>query len=149
MLLEFYRLAEIETDECVIWPYMKNHKGYGYVRCNGPLRRVHVLACEMRHGQRPARHVAAHKPLVCHDRACMNYRHLRWATHTENEFDKVLDGTTARGERHSQARLTNKDVTEIRLAVAAGATKRSLSRRFGVSDVQVGRIARGERWSSS
>ena len=75
----FNELICLETDECIIWPHGKRDR-YGMIKMEGVQVSVHVVALERRVGPRPPGAVAAHAPIVCHQRACLNYRHLRWAT---------------------------------------------------------------------
>lgn len=89
----FHTLSNLETDECVLWPHTVNSKGYGQIGVNGKSTSVHVLACEQAHGPRPEGKQAAHS---CGVKRCINQRHLRWATQSENEADKVVHGTVRR-----------------------------------------------------
>ena len=59
----------IDTDECQIWPYAKDAGGYGRVNLNRRSRRVHILACERRHGPGPPGQDAEHGP--CHGRVVL------------------------------------------------------------------------------
>lgn len=88
----FEELAALETDECVVWPYGKSG-GYGMIRHEGRPTQVHRLALLRRTPLPFEGAVACHAPQICHNRACMNYRHLRWATQVENVADKKVDGT--------------------------------------------------------
>lgn len=40
---------------------------------------------------------AAHRPVICHQPGCVAPAHLYWATPSENQQDRVLDGTVWRG----------------------------------------------------
>lgn len=85
--LAFFEAAMLrETDECILWPFGKT-EGYGAVWYDGKVRHAHVMACERANGPKPA-HLddAAHR---CHDRGCINKRHLRWATRQENVDDMM------------------------------------------------------------
>lgn len=83
----FNALALLETDECVLWPYSTNSKGYGLVGIDGKVSTVHSLVCEAHSGPRPTGYHAAH---YCGVKTCMNHRHIRWATPKENEQDKAI-----------------------------------------------------------
>lgn len=72
---------------------------------------------------------------------------LAWETKSQNTLRKVEHGTMVRGERHHQAKLTAPQVLEIRRRVAAGATKASLAREFGVSQPAIRHIHVRRNWA--
>jgi len=77
----------------------------------------------------------------------VNPRHLRWATHRENEADKVRHGTLRKGEAVHAAKLSAAEVAEIRTIYAAGGvTQSDLATRFGTSPGNVSRIIRNAEW---
>lgn len=90
----FHVLVAIVTDDCTIWPFTVNSKGYGQLGVNRVSKSVHVLACTQAHGPRPEGMQVAHS---CGVKRCINPKHLRWASQAENEADKVLHGTDHRG----------------------------------------------------
>lgn len=143
---ELERLSNIETDECVLWPYSLNTSGYGQINHEGRSERVHRLSCERAHGAPPTpEHTdAAHS---CRNRDCLNPRHLRWATRAENLADCVKDGTDNRGPRHSNAKLTVFDVQSIRHYAACGTKYQVLADHFGVARKTIGNLVRGTYWS--
>lgn len=51
-----------------------------------------------------------------------------------------------RGEQHPAAKLTERQVRDIRAAVAAGEKRAVIAARFGVSTQTIMRIARGQTW---
>jgi hypothetical protein len=131
---EFERLALIETDECIVWPFGREH-GYASLAMDGKQRRLAVVVLERRVGPRPAGMLACHAPVICHDRACINYRHLRWATFTENALDRALDDTN---------RLSVDDVKAIRAAGSRGEHRKALAERYGVHWSHIYRIIAGD-----
>lgn len=59
---------------------------------------------------------------------------LRWATHAENEADKLRHATSNRGnERSGNRRLTEEQVQDIRRRYIAGESQGALAKQFGVS----------------
>lgn len=142
---EFERLASTQTDECVDWPYARTSAGYGAITVAGKQESTHVLACVRRHGQPPTdQHEVAHS---CHNRLCMNARHLRWATRAENAGDRLADGSLRRGERCPTSRLTAAQVVEIRLLYASGTvTQRQVAKMYGIAQTTVSGIVRKVRW---
>lgn len=143
---EFQRLLAIESDDCVAWPYANNGIGYGAIWDGRRMTSTHRLACLVAHGEPPSGgYEAAHS---CHNRSCMNPRHLRWATVAENSADRLVDGTHARGERCVTAKLTEAQVLEIRRRYrSGGVTTRSLAFDYGVSQTQICSVLNGKVWA--
>jgi hypothetical protein len=83
---------------------------------------------------------AAHS---CGNPQCVNPKHIRWATPAENNQDKILHGTTNEGERHGNAKLTEKDVLEIR---ASRETLEALSARYNVSISVLSNVRNRKAW---
>ena len=90
------------------------------------------------------------------ERARGNSHHLghRHSAKTRSELSeklRVLKHThpecTARGEQSGGAKLTEKDVREIRTACAAGESQHSVALRFGIGDAQVSYIVRRKSWA--
>lgn len=132
-----------ETDDCIEWPFAGLIKGYGHISRGGKSRTAHAYVCEIAHGPAPTpEHEAAHS---CRSRRCCNKRHLRWATGSENQMDRVKDGTSNRGERHGLAKLTVADVAEIR-QLAGLVTHANIAIIFSISRVTVSDIVNRRRW---
>lgn len=88
---------------------------------------------------------------VCHtcDRpACVNPEHLWIGTPTENMQDMLEKGrgVFVRGERHGRAKLTERDVREIRARHARGETRRALCAAFGVAQTTMRALLLRETW---
>jgi hypothetical protein len=142
---EFFRTVVVpyESDECLIWPFSKTKNGYGYIAYKGRRTTVNNAVCEEKHGPAPSpKHEGAHS---CRNSACANYRHLRWATGSENQMDRVRDGTSNRGERCAQAVLTRDQVLEIR-ALRGTKSNAKLGAIYGVSRGTIGHIMRRTTW---
>lgn len=109
--LEFLR-ASLKSDDavkCIDWPFKRSTEGYGQVYIAGRLSQANRVICEMVNGPPPTPfHEAAHG---CGNAACVSPWHLRWATHSENEADKLLHGT------HSRGRKKTKTPAEARVSV--------------------------------
>jgi hypothetical protein len=83
---------------------------------------------------------------------------LRWATKAENAADKHRHGTTVCGDRHWTRRMPERTLcgsqnpasklteNQAMAIYRASASNRAIARRYGVSDVLVGRIKRGKSW---
>jgi hypothetical protein len=86
-----------DGEDCLLWPYGRDGWGYGRIWIDGRTHNVHRLACEMEHGlPSDARLEAAHSCGNGH-LACVNRKHVRWATPKENSADKFVHGTMYRG----------------------------------------------------
>jgi hypothetical protein len=105
---------------------------------------VHRLVCEAFHGSPPAgKNQTAHLNGNRQDnRAC----NLMWATVAENLAHKHEHGTIPRGESHYKARLTERDVLEIRRRRAAGERRDKLAHQFGVTVGQIKSITARLCW---
>ena len=129
-------------DDCLIWPYSTT-KGYAQIRINGRMALVHRLSCEFLNGPSPTpEHEAAHG---CGNKACVNPRHLRWATPAENSADRVLHGTHPSGELNPRAKITKAAAIEIR-SLRGSEKQVSLAKRFGISQQTVSQIQSGRLW---
>ena len=92
--------------------------------------------------------------LVCHGasgRLDDSLSNLYWGTPSRNnKEDKVRDGTDNRGERHSMAKLNERQVSVIRKSYSyrgrAGLTMRQLGEIFGVNLHTIGYIINNKTW---
>jgi len=131
-----------DGDECLIWPFAKSH---GRPR----IRREFVtrVVCEETNGPPPTPdHEAAHSCGNGH-LACVTKRHLAWKTHAENMADMIQHGTSTRGEKHPNARLTDGDVSEIR-RLSSHNTQREIAKLYGISQSHVANIQSGTKRNS-
>ncbi len=132
-------------DRCLIWPFASNIDGYGSIKIAGKQHRVPRLMCRLNHGAPPTQaHETAHS---CGVPACCNPQHLRWATHIENEQDKLIHGTRARGSRQGLSKLTSADVLEIRRRAASGEMQKNIAKDFGIAQPTVSTIHTRQKWS--
>lgn len=131
------------TESCIIWPFAKSDTGYGSLYFNGRTVNVHRLVCELTHGPAPADELAAH---YCGVRSCVNHRHIRWASRSENEMDKVIHGTSNRGERHGMSKLSSAAVLRI-MEAASELPVSEIASQLGVSRRTVAGIVSGKSWA--
>ena len=133
-------------ERCLEWPHGTNGVGYGMVTFEGKRQIASRVVCEAVHGPPPTPDLQAAHSCGNGDKGCVNPLHLRWATCAENHADKLLHGTTNRGERHGLAKLTREEVREIRRL--KGVThQREIATRFGVCQMSVSRIQRRVTWA--
>lgn len=78
--------------------------------------------------------------------ACVNPKHLYWATPSENQNERVKHGTSNRGTRQWQAKLTEQDVRSIRKLFGSKSLS-EIAGQFGVSRGAIKDIQRGKNWA--
>jgi DNA-binding XRE family transcriptional regulator len=105
--------------------------------------KVHRIVLETFVGPAPDGCQACHRNGVRTDNRVEN---LYWGTAADNSADRHRHGNTQRGERHTAARLTEKQVREIRAAMSLGATTTELAKVYGVTNNTIGHINRRKTW---
>lgn len=130
-------------DECLLWPFGTDQRGYGKV--THPFsRRANRVMCLLAHGEPPTdRPDAAH---ACGNPTCVNPQHLRWASVSENMMDRVGHGTANRGVKHGSSKLTEEQVKAIKARKGLQSSSQ-VAGEFGVRAEAVQKIWRGERWA--
>ncbi len=138
-------------EDCLIWPFAKGNKlGHGRVDIITDGKKVghnaSRVVCRVAHGEPPTpRHHAAHK---CNVPSCVAPAHLYWATPSENERDKIANGTSNRGERCGSAKLTEKDVHHIRQTRReSGLQYKQIAERFDVTESAIRSICHRRTWA--
>lgn len=131
---------------CLIWPFGFKGNGYGQVSIRGRKGYAHRAMCEAVHGPPPFPNAEAAHSCGNGNQGCVHPRHLRWATHRENEADKIQHGTNPRGERAPAAKLTAADVIAIR-RLASRITQNKIAAVYGVSQAAVSDIVCRRRWA--
>lgn len=137
-------------DECWLWTAYKDGWGYGTVKARGKKRKAHREAYEAEHGVGSAEGVMVRHR--CDTPACVNPDHLEVGTHAENMRDMAERGRRAAtaGEGNGNAKLTEAAVRTIRAIHVPGHRdlgQAALARRFGVAQMTISNIVRGERWA--
>ena len=140
-------LSKIDRSSgCWNWTAGKDSDGYGQMRVGGRKRLCHRLSYEEHRGVIPAGQCVLHR---CDNPACINPEHLFLGTQPQNIADMIAKGrdrkACLKGEAHSQAKLTEADVIEIR--AAQGLSQTRLGAIYGVSPSQIGQILRRENWT--
>lgn len=133
-------------DECLIWPFRRNNMGYGQLKRDRKSQLVSRLVCVETHGLPPSiQHHAAH---VCGNGhlGCVNPRHLIWKSPAENQADKIIHGTSNRGNKHWAAKLSEDDVRNVRQLVMTH-SQAYVADMFSVSRPTINAILKGRSWS--
>lgn len=135
-----------EGDACLIWPGYRDKNGYARVNDHKEDRLAYRIVCRKTHGEPPTpKHETAHN---CGrgNLGCVAKKHLRWATRSENQQDRVAHGTHLRGTRQPTAKLTEADVLAIR-ALKNVETVRVIAARFQVVHSSVVAIQNRKSWA--
>ena len=144
---EFWERAIPEPNTgCWLWMGDMSSFGYGVARFGSEGRRrvaAHRRAYQFAVGPTPEGLDVCHR---CDNRACVNPGHLFLGTRAENLADMVAKGRSARGEKHHAAKLTAKQVQEIRRDMAGSGIPFVLAARFGVSVATIHDIAERRSW---
>jgi hypothetical protein len=143
----FYSHLALETDECIVWPFYKIN-GYGRINIEGKRKYVCELVCEIKYGHKPGpEYDSCHGP--CHNRSCINYRHLYWGTRSQNMLDRERDGTNdfAVGIENAACKLNEEQVFEIRkLYREKNLSYNKIANMFGLNRSTISLIISGKTW---
>lgn len=130
----------------------RNSNGYMLVvLCDGSGGKrsvtVHILVAEAFLGPRPTpKHQVNHKNGVKIDNRDHNLEWVTYSQNTRHSYD-VLGNKAAHGEAHSQVKLTEAEVREIRRRQSEGELQRVIAADHGITPSNVSQIANGKRWS--
>lgn len=105
---------------------------------------VHRLVLELFVGPCPEGMQGCHFPDP--DKNNNHLTNLRWDTSKANNADRFVHGTDPTGERNPRARLTERDVVEIRRRYAVGETLESLGEEFGVWCTTISAVILRKTW---
>ena len=132
--------------ECILWPFSSVNFGYGQLVFRGKKVHAHRAALLLAQGLQsfPKGAHALHGP--CHNRLCVNPRHLRWGDHGENMKDKVRDGTIVKGVRCHNSKLNPTSVRRIRELHESGVSPRDIAGEFGVATQTVNLVIKRKTW---
>ena len=136
-------VLKFDGDDCLEWPFGIGQKGYGMLWNGKRPVGVHVLVCEHFYGKRPE---AAHAAHACGNSKCCNWKHVRWASPSENNRDKKEHGTSQAGERNGNSRLTEKQVRKIK-EMKGRLSQNEIAKMFSVSQKTIWMIFNEHSWS--
>jgi hypothetical protein len=103
-------------DYCLIWPFARNAEyGRGIAGIVGKSPHAHRVMCEMVHGPAPStKHQAAHSCGNGH-LGCVNPRHLKWATNSENQIERYrVHGRSNPNPTGNKGRFTPEQIARMR-----------------------------------
>ncbi len=131
-----------DSNGCFVWLRARSGKeaakggGYGCFRIGKKMVLAHAYAWTRVHGEIPAGLQVRHQ---CHNTLCVNVAHMLLGTNDQNVQDRIDAGRYAK-------KLTPEKVREIRAAVAAGETQRSVAARFGIANQHVSDLVARRMW---
>lgn len=117
-----------------VWLRHKGKRARGY--------QVHRLVLEAFVGACPEGYECGHRD---GNPSNNNLSNLRWVTPTENHADKNIHGTQLVGEKNHNAKLTKKDVLEIR-SLKGIKSQSYIASMFSVSATVIGHIHNRKTW---
>ncbi len=142
----------IVNDENGCWEWLGtlNACGYGiFVMGHAKGFLAHRVIYEHLHGPIQPRECVCHR---CDNRKCVNPSHLWKGTHIENMRDMISKGRMKPpprriGENSSQAKLSNKDVMDIRSRYSPRVvTYKILANEYRVSEALISKIVNRQLW---
>jgi len=134
----FY-MEHSDTEKCWQWLGNINDKGYGTFSVKGKKYLAHRVSYLLANNLDTLNLLVLHKN-DCHNRACVNPKHLYAGTHRDNYKDSIETGTDTRGERNGNAILSDSKVAQLRADRRKGMTHAELSEKYGISKTQVSNI---------
>ena len=143
----FSRCKRDEETGCLEWQGACINKGYGHIRLNtagvitwdGP----HRIVWKHSHGEIPKGMMVCHH---CDNRVCAEISHLFLGTAKANAADMIAKGRSLKGERQSQAKLTEDQVCEIREKWEGGRSQASIGREYRVTGPTIRAVVYRQTW---
>jgi len=135
-----------ESDECWNWTACINTDGYGIIAVNGQADSAHRVSWKIHHGEIPEGMCVCHK---CDNPSCVNPNHLFLGTQEDNIKDMCRKGRAVHklGEDAPNAKLTEKEVIEIRRRYRNGESVSAIAEKYPVGASMVYLIVRHQSWT--
>lgn len=153
----FYAKLRAGKNECILWKG-GNCNGYGRIKIRGVNYAATRVAWTLQFAKDPGNRMVLHQ---CDNPLCVNTDHLFLGTYWANMQDCVEKGRIssgrnhysyltperhARGERINTAKVTEKQVREIRKAYVVGQLQIKLAIRYGLTQATISKIVRKDTW---
>lgn len=106
--------------------------------------RTHRHIFQLQHGAADRNEYVCHS---CDNPSCINLDHLWLGSQKDNMRDMIRKGrkVAVKGSKHGHAKITKKHVIAIR-ALDGLVSQTAIGELFGLSQGQIGRIIRREKW---
>ena len=131
---------------CWNWTAALAGKGYGQMKLPKQRKQgyAHRLSYMIHKGEIPNGKYVCH---TCDNPKCVNPDHLFLGTSKDNQQDMKSKGRHLYGERNTEHKLTEDAVRKIKQLVSDGISQSKIADMFGIQQMTVSRIKRGQRWS--
>lgn len=131
-----------KSDDCWLWTGA-NFGRYGAFYFEKKTIGAHTYAYSRIHGEIPKGIFVCHR---CDNPLCVNPDHLFLGTPKDNTKDMMSKGRGKwpRGDRHHLAKLSEKDISEIR-DLQRAMSQSQIARHYGVSQSQISNICTGSK----
>jgi hypothetical protein len=134
----------VNENDCLEWIGFERN-GYGRFRVNKKIVSAHRYSYELYKGKIPYGLLVLHK---CDNPKCVNPDHLWAGTYNDNNKDRVRKGrhVTLDCEKNGKAKLTNKQVKQIKMKLKNKEKGIDIAREFSVSPHAISKINTGKHW---
>lgn len=133
-----------KTNKCWEWQGSIGLNGYGSFSYQYKQYSAHRTAYKLYKGEIPKGLFVCH---TCDNRRCVNPKHLFLGTIQENVADMVAKGRSAKGEKHSQSKLTEPDILKIReIKKEKSLSNSKIAELFNVHRTCIDKIIRKKHW---
>lgn len=134
---------DIDANGCWNWVKCVQSNGYGRVTYEYKSMGAHRLSYLAFKGEIPAKTDVCHS---CDNRRCVNPAHLFLGSRKDNMNDCKKKNRIARGEMLPGAKLSDKDIIEIRAMNSNGIKTKYIAEIYGVHRVTIQNIITKKTW---
>lgn len=136
----------VRKNGCIEWTGAMQKSGYGILSLAGRFWLAHRAAWFLHTGIDPKGMCVCHR---CDNPRCVNVEHLFLGSQEDNVRDMETKNRSVHpiGEQHGRAKLSKKDVIQIRKLFIEGMAKRAIARLFPiVSRTSVIAVINNKSW---
>jgi predicted XRE-type DNA-binding protein len=139
-------------DHCWEWRGYRDSNGYGRFSIGTQAHRsrtllAHRVAWELTYGPIPTGQHVLHR---CDNPSCVRPDHLFLGDQRANNADRDMKDRVRHGAQHPNAKLTPRQVEQVRTLATTGAiSQRGIGRALGVRHSTVADILKGKTWRRS
>ena len=141
----FSKIDRSDPADCWSWAACRDKDGYGMFWDGDRLVRAHRYSYMLAIGIIPEGLQVLHR---CDNPSCVNPDHLFLGTHADNADDRNAKGRQAYGTKVNTAKLSEKDVREIRDFLATcHYSQNEIAAMYGVRQPTISVIKTGRTWA--